>query len=62
MGKGYYSDLEFRRELNRINAENRYNELLQETYNSKEKDYSDFRSQFDPSEYESSLGLIGDDW
>lgn len=49
MGKGYseiYPSIEFRRELNRINAENRYNELLQETYRMKEKDYRDFLDDY----------------
>lgn len=49
MGKGYseiYPSIEFRRELNRINAENRYNELLQETYRMKEKDYQNFLDDY----------------
>lgn len=49
MGKGYseiYPSIEFRRELNRINAENRYNELLQETYRMKEKDYRNFLDDY----------------
>lgn len=62
MGKGYLSEseLEFRRELNRSAAENRYKELLQETYRMKEKDYQDFLD--DLYDVDSAAVKIGEDW
>lgn len=62
MGKGYLSEseLEFRRELNRSAAENRYKEFLQETYKMKEKDYQDYLD--DIFDVDSPYMKIGEDW
>lgn len=65
MGKGYISqhEIEFRNQLNKIAAENRYKEMLAETYAMKEQDRAEALSEYDPNEYESSLGLATfDDW
>lgn len=49
MGKGYseiYPSIELRRELNHDFFTHRYQELLQETYRMKEKDYQDFLDDY----------------